>query len=331
MFKNKFNLLIGLIIIGFAILGIYEYANKQRPKQDKKTPTVGIILPMDHVALREIVEGLKQSLSQDLSYPVTIKVQNAQGDLNLQHSIIQQLINEKVDVLIPVGTAATQMTISMAHNQPIVSLAALYTEQDKETDKKSNITRVLDEIGPEKPLNLMKETFSGLKKISLIYSNTEKVFPDVETLTAYALSKGIQLQKIMIQSLPDLYTVSHRIDEDSGVIFILKDHLIVSGIQTVVQQAQKRKIPVVSCDEGSVQEGAAFSLGVKEKSIGIAGGEVVAKVLNGTPARDILVSEITKLSVFYNPQACEAQGVDLMRLKQVANDHQYELVNSGTL
>jgi hypothetical protein len=40
---------------------------------------------------------------------------------------------------------------------------------------------------------------------------------------------------------------------------------------------------------------------------------------------------MTKLSIFYNQKACEMQGVDVMRLKQLATDHQYELVNSGTL
>jgi len=331
MFKKNLNNLLSIVVIILIGLGAFYYVNHQSGQSAHTIPTVGVILPMDHLALREVVEGLKQTLAEKIPYPVNVKVQNAQGDLNLQHSIIQQLIQEKVNVLVPVGTAATQMTISMAQGQPIVSLAALYTEEDQQRDKNLNITRIIDEIGPKKPLDLMKEVLPELKKITLVYSNTEKVFPEIEALMAYAPQKGIEVQKVMIQSLPELYTLAHRIDNDSQAIFTLKDHLIVSGIHTVIQEAQKRKIPVVTCDEGSVQEGATFALGVKEKSIGILGGERVAKILSGISIKDLPLTEMTKLSVFYNPKACETQGVDVMRLKQLAIDHQYELVDSGTL
>jgi putative tryptophan/tyrosine transport system substrate-binding protein len=328
MFKNKLSGLLSIGLVFLAVFGVYRF--HQDAEGWEKKITIGIIMPMDHMALREIVEGFKETMAAQFPHPVAIKVQNAQGDMNLQHSIIQQFINEKVDVLVPIGSAATQMTVSMAEKQPIVSLAALYTEKEEKAHQAGHLSGVIDEIGPKKPVDFMKVVFPHLKKITLVYSNSEKVFPEVAELMNYAPQKGIQVQKLMIQTLPDLYTLAHRIDPDSEAIFVLKDHLIVSGIPTVIQEARKRNIPLITSDEGSVQEGALFALGVKEKMIGVVGAEMTIQVLQGTQLQDLPVRPVSHLSVFYNEAAAKAQKIDVSRLKQLASDNQYEGVKSGT-
>lgn len=328
IFHNKFSTLFSVVLVLLAGFGLYQYHAQAEGEAGEKKIIIGIIMPMDHMALREIVEGFKERLLRDAPQAVQIKVQNAQGDMNLQHSIIQQFINEKVDVLVPIGTAATQMTLAMAKTQPIVSLAAEYTEQERQAH--TNLTGILDEIGPERPLDFMKIVFPNLKKISLVYSNSEKVFPEVAALMAYAPLKGIQLQKVMIQALPDLYTLAHRIDADSEALFVLKDHLIVSGIPTVVQEASTRNIPLITSDEGSVMEGALFALGVQEKTIGILGAERVIQVLKGIPMQDLPLKSISNLSVFYNEHTGSVQKFDGARLHKLATEHQYGWVSHGS-
>lgn len=332
MSKNTFIGFFSICLVSIALFGMYRsdflgvnHADRSNVKA-LKPRVVGVVVPMDHAALREIVSGFKDTLTKDFAHPVTIKVQNAQGDINLQHSIIQQFINANVDVVVPIGTAATQMTVSMVKTQPIVSLAALYTETERKTQKDIHLTGVLDEIGPQKPLDLMKEVFPQLKKITLVYSNTEKVFPEVEALLAYAPQKGIAVQKLMVQSLPELYTLSNLIEPDSEAIFVLKDHLIVSGMPTLIQEARKRSIPVVTCDEGSIEQGATFALGVQENAIGALGGAMVAKLLQGIPIKDLPVERITQLSVFYNEVAYKTLDLELAKLQEIAKIHQYELV-----
>lgn len=322
IFKNKVRGLFSLVLILLVAFGLYQYYDPTPGGGEKKT-TIGVIMPMDHMALREIVEAFKATMLQEAPH-VHIKVQNAQGDMNLQHSIIQQFINEPVNVLVPIGTAATQMTVSMVKAQPIVSLAAVYTEKERQAHKL--LTGILDEIGPQKPLDFMKAVFPELKKITLVYSNSEKVFPEVAALIEYAPEKGIHVQKLMIQSLSELYTLSHRIDSDSQAIFVLKDHLIVSGIRTVVQEAGKQNIPVITCDEGSVMEGALFALGVQEKMIGVLGAKRVMQVLQGVPIQDLPLTPVSHLAVFYNQKTGAAQKFDSERLQKLTTEYQYEWV-----
>lgn len=85
----------------------------------------------------------------------------------------------------------------------------------------------------------------------------------------------------MVSQLSDLYTISNNINPKSKAIFILKDEMIVSGINTLVQQAEERRIPVIASDDGSVSKGAAFALGVSEYQTGVDAAKVALQILNG--------------------------------------------------
>lgn len=335
-----FILLVSAIV--FALGSIEIKASEKQSENpsrvmEQKTKVIGILMPMDHAALREIVSGFKDKLSSLSKDSLEFKVQNAQGDMNVQRSIIQQFVNQKVDVIVPIGTTATQMAVKLAREQPIVSLAAIHkanqstgqsTEHSYESSdnqKLPKMTGVLDEIGPKKPLTLLAKVIPSLQKITLVHSSSEKVFPEIEELMNYARTQNLEVQKLMIQTLPDIYTISRLIDKDSEAIFILKDHLVVSGVKALVQEAKKKHIPVVAMDEGSVKEGASFALGVKERIIGEQGAILAYKVMSGIPAEKLPLETLDQLSVFYNEKACLEQGIRPDHLKNMARESGYEV------
>ena len=149
-------------------------------------------------------------------------------------------------------------------------------------------------------------------------------------LDSISKDKNINVQKMMIKDLPELYSVSKMIDDDSELLFILKDHMVVSGIQTLAQAAKQRQIPVVTSDEGSVIEGGAFALGVQEQDIGRGGAKMALSVLDGQVPSDMPIQVMEALSIFYNPKACRAQGIDVARLQAVAKELGYRLQERTT-
>src|SRR5689334_1669417 len=102
--------LIILICSILVIFGISFLTSKR-----KAETVVGVIVPMEHQALNDIVSGLREGLKSDK--PITLRVMNAQGDPNIQRSIIQQLVQDDCDVLVPIGTGASQMTLALAKNK----------------------------------------------------------------------------------------------------------------------------------------------------------------------------------------------------------------------
>src|SRR3989338_6008023 len=69
--------------------------------------TVGILVPMEHRAMDEIVAGFKETLTQRYPGKITFLVKNAEGDINLQRSILQSFEQKSIDLYAPIGTQTT--------------------------------------------------------------------------------------------------------------------------------------------------------------------------------------------------------------------------------
>ncbi len=320
--KTKFLVIICFLLIAVGIINSVKLKSPAR-----KLIQIGILVPMEHTALREIVAGFKHTVEKEFPDAVSFNVQNAQGDLKLQRSIIEMFIGQKMDLIVPIGTNATQMTLSLVKKQPIVSLAATLSEAERKKRDPINVTGILDEIGGQRKLDFLRDIFSELKNLTLIvHSGNEKNFQEVEELRASGEKMGITIQTIQIQNLPELEMAARSISSEANALMILKDHLLASGIRLLVPIADKLQIPLIASDEGSVINGAALALGVRERAIGEEGGRLAVKVLMGHKMTDLPLQQMKELTVFYNASACGQQRIDLQSLERTAAKQAYPLL-----
>lgn len=310
--KKRNILLLSIFILG----SIFSYFLSG--KKDERV--VGVIVPMEHQALKEIVQGFsRELLSQEKA--VKIKVMNAQGDPNIQKAIIQQLVREKCDLLVPIGTAASQMTANLAKSSKIICLATDFHGDDKLT------TSLNDELSVEDSFSFLHAAFPEMHTITLIHSVSEKVAKEIPYVLEAAKSQSIHVQRLMVYALSDLYTIGQAIAPASQAIFVLKDHLVVSGIQTLVQQAEKRKIPVITSDEGSILSGGGFALGVKEADIGKQGASLAHAILKGKMPGTLGPRTMQgSFHLFINAAACSRQGADISSLVRKAQERGLPIV-----
>lgn len=249
---------------------------------------VAIIVPLEHEAMKQIVSVIEESLS---SIEAKIIVKNAHADSNILLAIINQMKEQDIDVVMPIGTTARQTVISHIKNKPIVCAAAKI-----DNNKLPMITGVNDEI---KITDIIGK-LPFLQNITLIYSNSEKVMPEVEEMKNYAKKNNISLSLKMVQNLNNLPIAVKNASENTQCFIILKDHLIVSGINILMHEAFKRSIPIIASDEGSVISGATIAVGVQEKYIGLKAGDQAKQILQGTAPKDIPFQNMEGLTLFIN-------------------------------
>lgn len=295
----------------------------------QKSITIGIIEPLEHAAMNEIVDGFRSSLQKQYDKPVIIRVENAQNDMNLQRAIIQKMKNANYDVIVPIGTGASQMTVSMAPTQTIVSLASNLSDHDRAQLKNCHLAIVHDEISSKQILSFVKKAYPDMKNIMLIHSASEKVLPEVDAAIKSGQSLGITVHHRMVTTLGELYTVAQSLSNDYDGIFILKDSLIASGASALSLVAQKKHIPFIASDEGSVEAGADIALGVREKQIGVEGGLLAASILKGKEACQLPIVEMSTLSVFVNPLHATVQP-HLASIQNLATSMHYAIVKVDT-
>lgn len=294
-------------------------------QQDKPTTvTLGIIEPLEHTAMTEIVAGFTDTLKQIYPAPVTIKVENAQNDANLQRAIIQKMHDGNYTMILPIGVGATQMTLATVHHQPVVSLASDLTESDRKKLNPCNVAIVHDEISSKQLIDFIHAVYPQITHLTLIHSSADKIFPQVNETIAAGKMDGITIDHVMVSSLPELTSAVASLPANTQGIFILKDNLIVSGIPTLAKAAADRHIPLMTSDQGSVQGGAAFALGVHEREIGVLGAKLAAAVLSGKNICDLPIVEMQNLTVFFNKDALQKESQDVTAITTAANQLHYK-------
>ncbi len=317
-------------LIGFGFVAALAAADVPLSPEGVTPKKIGVLVPISLPAMDQIVAGYESELRKIYPGPVEFIVKNAQGNAGIQQAILQEFLAQPVDVIAPIGTDATEMTIHMnafkniqkniQKNIPIVAVAA-----ELPAGKKfPHVTSVLDEVSVEAQIKFIHQVMPGLKKLTLIYSADDRIFADVKLVKKAAETFGITVQPLMIQTLPDLYGVHEHIDQDSQAIFILKDELVVSGIRVLVQQAEREHIPVIASDDGSVANGAAFALGVRESDIGRYAAISTAKILSGTSASEIPTVVMEHYTVFINEKSAVLQGMDAKFLEKISMEKGFD-------
>lgn len=286
--------------------------------QTEKPITVGIVVPIALPAMTQIVHGYQTALRKQYNGPITFVVKNAQGDPNIQRSILQEFKSDNVDIVAPIGTSAAQMTIAMIHNKPIVGIAAEHLKAEAKQANNHDVTGDLDQVSVVKQIQFIHAALPNIKKITIVYSTASRIYSEVKKIERAAKPLHITVQKLMMTQLSDLYSISKNIASNSQAIFILKDELVVSGINTILQQAEHKNIPLIASDDGSVSKGAAFALGVSENQIGVDAAHVTAKILDGKKAGKLPVHIMRHYYVFLNPTAAEKQNINPSTIKKAA-------------
>lgn len=302
------------LVCALSVLSTISFA-----ADNAKPVTIGILVPFELPAMTQIVSGMEDTVKKDYkTAPVKFLVKNAQGDTNTQRAILQEFNSSNVNMVATIGTAASQMTIAMIRNKPIIGIAADNLKSEAAKANNLNVTGVNSHTPPKDRLRFMHSAMPNLKKITIVYSTDSHIFTQVNQLQAEAKQDHIIIQKLMITQLSDLYTVGKNIAPDSQAVFILKDLMVVSGLNTLLQQAALKHIPVIASDDGSVAKGAAFALGFSEYQTGVDAGKLAIQILNGKKASNMPVHMMKKYFVFLNPVACKKQNINPATIESLA-------------
>jgi putative ABC transport system substrate-binding protein len=322
------------LLVGLTIgLSIFAF-NAISDSSPIKIMTIGILVPVQLPAIDEVVDGFEGELNHlynTQNTRVIYLVQNAEGNTDTMHTILTQFKNQNVDIVVPIGTIANQMARSIIKTQPIVALAAQFTEADRASSSNKNITNIVDELTIEQQLTFIHKAIPSLKRLTLVYSPEERTNAQIQKANAVAQNYGITLQTLKVKQASELSNVDTRINTNSQGILILKDELIVSGIPELVKVANSRHLPLIASDTGSVENGAAFSVGVGERQIGSDGAMLALQVLQGTPASEVPIDIMTHYRVFINKDAAEKQHLDLGGVTSTANAYDYLVIYPDAL
>ena len=281
-----------------------------------KAYKIGITQIVTHPALDAAVAGFKAALLEKGYTNVSYDMQNAEGDMATTASIAQKFAGDNLDLILGVATPTTQAVVKADKTAPIVFTAvtdpvgAGLVKDPKAPE--ANVTGVSDLQPVEPILQLAKQFNPDAKSVGIVYNAGESnsVYI-VDAAKKAAATMGLEIVEATASNSSEVQAAAKSLIGRVDAIAVIGDNTAVTALEAIVKVCNENKIPLLAGDTDSVKRGAAAGYGFDYKDLGMQAGYQAAKILAGTPIKDIPVEYAANLQLSINEKAATAQGVTI--------------------
>ncbi|KAB1553469.1 ABC transporter substrate-binding protein [Corynebacterium sp. 319] len=279
------------------------------------TYKIGINQLVQHPALDSAVEGFKEAFDE-AGITVEFDEKNANGEQSTALTIAQQFASDKKDLVLAVATPAAQATAQNITDKPVLFTAvtdAVSAELVDSNEKPgANITGTSDEAPIEDQLKLTKELVPDAKNVGIVYASGE-VNSQIQVDQVKKAAKPLDLD-VKTQTVSSVNEIQQAVEAlgDVDAIYVPTDNMVVSGIASLVQVAEQKKIPVIGAEEGTVKGGAAATVGIDYEELGKQTGKMAIKILkDGADPADTPVETASEVTYYVNEKAAKNYGIEI--------------------
>lgn len=278
---------------------------------------IGISQLMDIEALDDSREGFIKGMSEN-GYPegegVEYDYQNAQGDQATATQIAAGFASSDLDLVFAIATPAAQSVAQAVGNIPVVFSAVTEPVEAGIVDSwdapGANITGTSN-LGPvEDQMALIKELAPDAKTIGVVYSSGEVNSRVQVDLAREAVEElGMELKEAAISATSEVQQAAQSLDVDA--LYVPTDSHVVAAIDSVVEAAETKQIPLVVGDAASVEAGGVATYGLDYEQLGYQTALMAIKILEGEDPAGMPVEKQTESLLVLNKSAAARMGITL--------------------
>ncbi|BFH63576.1 ABC transporter substrate-binding protein [Paenibacillus azoreducens] len=305
---------------------------------DKKTYKIAISQIVEHPSLDATREGFLAALKDaGISEGDNLKVdyKNAQGDPTNNLSIAQTIAADKNDLVLAIATPSAQAIVQQVKDKPVLFAAVtdpLDAKVVSNLDKPGGNVSGVSDTNPaavQKLMDFIAKNFPNVKNVGIVINEGEPNAVVMAKNAEEALSKhNIKLVKAAVTNTSEVKQAAESLVGRADAIFITLDNMVVSGVDTIIQVANKNHIPFFSSDRDTVEKGAFATVGFKYFDHGYQVGQMAVDILkNGKNPGDMKVTMQEKLDLILNLKAAEAQGIKVTdEMKNEVQDKEQNII-----
>lgn len=287
----------------------------ESPDAPKQSFKIGISQYVQHPALDAATAGFKKAFA-DAKVDVTWDEQNANADQSTVVTIAQGFASSDLDLVLAVATPSAQAAAQAITDKPIIFTAVTDPVEANlvasNENPGGNVTGTSDLAPITDQLELLQQVVPDAKKVGIVYASGE-TNSQVQVDAAIKAARGLDLEIVTktVAVGTDIAAATEALG-DVDAIYVPTDNIVVSGISTLVQVADAKKIPVIAAEEGTVKGGAAITLGINYEELGHQAGEMALKILVDDADPGTMPVEVSKqFSYVVNEAAAERQGAKI--------------------
>ena len=283
---------------------------------------VAIVQQLDHSSLDEIRTAIiaqLQALAEEKNVVVEIQEFNGQNDATVLNQIGAQVVDDNVDMIIPIATlAATCMvTASEGTGTPIV-YAAISDPETAGLTGISNVTGTSDALNTPFIIDMMLAAQPGIQTVGLLYSNSEanSATPIAEA-KAYLDEKGIAYLEKTGNTSGEITEAASSLVGRVDAVFTPTDNTVMAAEGAVAEILNAAGIPHYTGADSFVLSGAFTTCGVNYTELGAKTADMAMDILLGGEIPEFHVMDGGIITV--NTETAAALSLDYSVFSTMAN------------
>ncbi|MBO5110744.1 MAG: ABC transporter substrate-binding protein [Clostridia bacterium] len=287
------------------------------------TYTVGICQLMPHPALDAATQGFMDALKAELGEEnVTFLNENAGNEATVCTTIITNLVNKKVDLIMANATPALTAAVNGTDVIPVLGTSiteyatALGLDPDTFTGLVGGNVSGTSDLAPlETQAQMILDLFPEAETVAMLYCMGEANSGyQVKVVTEYLEKNGITVIKKAFTDTNDVSVVAASAAAEADVIYIPTDNT-AAGCATTIGGVIG-DTPVFAGEEGICSGCGVATLTISYYDLGVTTGKMAAKILTGkADISEMKVQYADNFTKKYNAERCEELGIDIQALK----------------
>lgn len=316
------------IIVFIIVIGLYHLSISSPLRATEKQVKIVVVkskdLPQYNKSYHGFVEVLKESLVN-----FQIKVYNLDEKAHSLTEIVAEISHNKPDLILTIGTKASQEITHSITDIPIIFSMVLKPEaqglKHSTTHPMRNCSGIALDIPLETQFKLYKQSISSLKKVAVLYHPIQdSIFIANAIQTAKKI--GIELIARKIKSEEDIPTALRDILSRSDVLWLIPNPYVVnySSLKYILMFCTSNKIPTIGLSEYHVKAGALLAVRADYHDVGKQSGDLALRVLRKGQVNDQVILRPRKTKLFMNKRTAEMLKVDIPKFIIEQADQIYE-------
>ena len=305
-------------LITASVLVLFAQAQAQQPKKITRIGWLAGNLPYGQKSRIEVFRQALRELGYTEGRDVIIEARYNQGKLDQLPELAAELVRLDVDLIVSIGTQASQASQASTKTIPIVATggdlvtSGLVASLAHPGGNVTGLANLTFELAPKR-LELLKETVPNLSHVAVVWSpdtrNSAQGLPETE---AAARSFGIKVQSINVKVPDDLqraFSVMRK--EPVGAFILLRSPLILSQLKRIVEFEAQNRLPAMYDDRAFPEGGGLMSYGTLLDDLDRRLAIYVDKIIKGAKPSDLPVEQPTKFELVINLKTAKQIGLTI--------------------
>ena len=276
---------------------------------------VAVVQPLTHTSLNQIRDTIIAEL-ENSGLGFEIVTRNAEGDSSSLSTILENVKNDGVDILVPIATNTAQSAKMVFEDTGIPVVFAAVSDPvaaGLTGDDCGFITGVSNNIPAAEIVKLISDFQPEYKKIGFLYTSSEtNSVSTINAAKAYCDGNGIAYEEVSISNLSELQTAAETLISKGVVaLYTGNDNSIASAMSTYIDVAYEYGVPVYCGADSMVADGGFATIGVDYVQLGKQVAQIVIRLAQGEYPEDIPYEILSDYARFVNLQAADRVGMPI--------------------